>query len=179
MKTDDIKAYHILPYFHHDYAWCNTRSWHIWRYVRAFEQVLDEMEKNRELTLTVDNYLHSLREFVRYCPERMDEFQRLVKEGRICVANGGMSLARPAFFDGELYLRNAQDAVKLFCELFDIPCENLPLGREQRTVSEQSYLDCERAWDGQIWANGYLRMKCNGQDVAVTQGSWWSVTGFH
>lgn len=120
MNLDQIKTIHLIPYYHHDYAWCNTRKWHIWRYIRAFEKTLDLMKEDKELTLCVDNILHSMREFVRYCPNRMEEFAEYVRLGRICVANGGMALVRPALFDGELYIRNAADGEREFCRLFGL-----------------------------------------------------------
>ena len=41
MSPDELRSIHLIPYYHHDYAWCSTRSWHIWRYIRAFEETLD------------------------------------------------------------------------------------------------------------------------------------------
>ena len=63
MNMDQIKVIHLIPYYHHDFAWYNTRKWHIWRYIYAFEKTLDLMREDQELTLCVDNILHSIREF--------------------------------------------------------------------------------------------------------------------
>lgn len=107
-KLDQIKKIHVVPYYHHDHAWTNTRDWHIWRYLEGYCAALDRMKEDEEYRLTIDNVLHSLEVFQKYCPHRMDEFRRRIAEGRIEVVNGGMALMRPSLFDGELYLRNIQ-----------------------------------------------------------------------
>ncbi|MCL2814688.1 MAG: hypothetical protein FWD23_08815 [Oscillospiraceae bacterium] len=125
MKTlEEIKKIHVVPYSHHDHAWTNSRQWHIWRYIEGFCLALDLMNTDLEYTLTIDNVLHSLIVFEQYCPARADEFKRRVREGRISVANGGMALARPADFDGELLIRNGVAGRRVFEEKFgldDIP----------------------------------------------------------
>ena len=123
---DPIRKIHLFPYYHHDHAWCNTRRWHIWRYVRAFEETVELMQQDPDLTLTVDNIDHSMRDFIRYCPEKLEPFRALVKSGRICVSNGGMALIRPGLFDGELYIRNAVDGLREFCSLFGLTPEDIP-----------------------------------------------------
>lgn len=123
---NELRVIHLIPYYHHDYAWCNTRSWHRWRYLRAFEETLDRMKTDPDLTLTVDNILHSVGEFERFCPGRMGEFRALVEQGRICISNGGMALLRPGFYDGELYLRNAAAGMRGFCRLFGRTPEQIP-----------------------------------------------------
>ncbi len=70
----------------------------------------------------------------------------------------------------------------------DFPCDEnpalvagVPFGEEARDTTKityterdpnakMSFLDFERGWRGQVWANGYLRMKLAGSDVAVLQG---------
>ena len=105
-SLEDINKIHLVPYSHHDYAWTNTRQWHVWRYIEGFCRMLDLMHKNADYTQTIDNVLHSLEAFETHCPSRVEEFKKRVKEGRIEVVNGGMALARPSLFDGELYIRN-------------------------------------------------------------------------
>lgn len=124
--AEGLRKIHLLGYSHHDYAWCNTRKWHIWRYIRTFEQTLDIMRDHPDLTLTVDNIDHSVGEFEKYCPGRLDEFKAFVHEGRICVSNGGMALIRPGLFDGEMFIRNAVDGMREFCRLFDMVPEDMP-----------------------------------------------------
>jgi len=122
----EIRKIHLIPYAHHDYAWCNTRKWHIYRYIRAFDAYLQCMQEDPELTLTVDNIDHSVGEFVKYCPGSLPLFKQMMHEGRICVSNGGMALLRPALFDGEMTIRNAVDGARTFCRLFDITPEDMP-----------------------------------------------------
>ena len=113
---DDIQKIHVVPYSHHDHAWTNTRAWHIWRYIEGFCLALDVMKENPDFKLTIDNVLHSLEVFEQYCPHRLEEFKQRIAEGRIEVVNGGMALARPSLFDGELYLRNIIRGKKELCE---------------------------------------------------------------
>lgn len=120
----EISKIHVVPYSHHDHAWTNTRQWHIWRYIEGFCLVLDRMREDPDYTLVIDNILHSFEVFEQYCPSRLEEFRQRVREGRINVVNGGMALARPADFDGELLIRNAADGRRAFCERFgkmDLP----------------------------------------------------------
>lgn len=123
-KLDQIKQIYVLPYSHHDHAWTNSRQWHIWRYVEGYCLMLDRMNRDPHYTQIVDNVLHSLDAFYRYCPSRVEEFRQRVREGRISVANGGMALARPADFDGELLIRNGCEGRRELMErlnLTDIP----------------------------------------------------------
>lgn len=124
-KNDLIKTIHVLPYSHHDHAWTNTRQWHMWRYIEWFCQVLDLMKVNDQYTIAIDNILHSLDVFYQFCPSRVDELVDRVKEGRISIANGGMALARPADYDGELMIRNGAKGKKELMDRFGL--EDIPL----------------------------------------------------
>ncbi len=125
MKLEDIREICVVPYSHHDHAWTNTRQWHVWRYLEGYCQALDLMRENPEYTLLIDNVLHSLEAFYRYCPTRVEEFRARVKEGRISVSNGGMALLRPADSDGELMIRNGCAGYRKLCELFGL--DGIPL----------------------------------------------------
>ena len=106
-KLEDIQNIHCIPYVHADHAWTNSRQWHIKRYVEGMSRVLDYMHENPAYTFLIDNVLHYYAVIERFLPDRLEEVRERVRQGRICIANGGMSLARPYNYGDELYLRNA------------------------------------------------------------------------
>lgn len=117
-KIDEIEKILIMPYSHTDFAWTNTRDWHICRYIKAMNEVLDIMKVNKEFTWIIDNIIHFLKVYNENCPERMDEFKSFVQTGRIYIGNGGYSLARPTQIGSETYLRNMQAGREEFEKIF-------------------------------------------------------------
>ena len=45
---DFVGTIHVIPYTHADIAWVHTRAWHVDRYVRALDEVLDLMAEKPE-----------------------------------------------------------------------------------------------------------------------------------
>ena len=121
LPMEKLKRIHVVPYTHTDYAWTNPRQWHIWRYLKCFCVLLDQMKLHPELTWSIDNVLHSLKAFDTYCPERMEEFVSRVQEGRIRISGGGMALARPNYVGEETWVRNAVRGKRYMAERFGIP----------------------------------------------------------
>ncbi|MHB8963832.1 MAG: glycoside hydrolase family 38 N-terminal domain-containing protein, partial [Saccharofermentanales bacterium] len=120
-----VEKIHIIPYSHHDYAWCCIRNWHITRYIKCFHEVLDTMEENENFTWCIDNVVHSWLPFAENAPEDAERFTQYVRSGRIEILDGGYSLARPSYVGEESYIRNMSAGRKYFTELFgldDIPC---------------------------------------------------------
>lgn len=115
-----VKEIHIMPYSHHDFAWTNTREWHIRRYLQSFGDMLDIMRENKEFTWMIDNVAHSLSPFIRHCPEKIEEMKRRVQEGRIYIANGGASLVRSTYVGEETFIRNMVEGKRFFQKLFGI-----------------------------------------------------------
>lgn len=124
-NIEEVRDIHVIPYCHTDYAWTNIRSWHICRYIASYRETLDIMREKSDYTMVLDNIVHSLTPFLTACPERAEEFRQRVREGRIDIANGGWSLARPTQVGGETYLRNLAAADRKFRELFG---EDLEIG---------------------------------------------------
>ena len=119
MRTDffdksSLKEIHLIPYSHNDFSWCNTREWHMSRYVQSIIEILDLMKTNNNVTWLIDNVLHTLAPFLKYCPERLEEFKMRAAEGRISIANGGMGLARPSYIGDETFIRNMAEAKEFF-----------------------------------------------------------------
>lgn len=108
-----LSEIHLIPYSHNDYAWCNTRQWHVRRYIRSIEEVLDLMRTEPAVTWLIDNVLHTLQPFLSRVPERVAELRGRIAEGRIALANGGMSLARADHVGDETFIRNMVEG-KLF-----------------------------------------------------------------
>lgn len=115
-----LREIHLVPHSHHDYAWVYPRQWHVWRYIGLFGEVLDWLEENPETTWFIDNVIHSLQPFLSACPEQAERMKRLVKAGRIGVANGGYSLARPSYVGEETFVRNCAEGVRWFRNYFGI-----------------------------------------------------------
>ncbi len=120
-----IKKIKIIPYSHHDYAWVCTRKWHTYRYIKCFSEVVDVLEENPDFTWMIDNVTHSWLPFELNCPEKAEKFKQLVKAGRITIADGGYSLARPSYVGEETYIRNLLKGRRFFKNTFgidEIPC---------------------------------------------------------
>ncbi|MCL1793095.1 MAG: hypothetical protein FWG34_04415 [Oscillospiraceae bacterium] len=101
-----LKKIYVTGHSHHDYAWERERQWHILRYCLLFSEVVDWLSENPEATWLIDNAVHSLKPFLENCPEKAKEFAAYVKAGRIEVASGGYSLARPSYVGEETFARN-------------------------------------------------------------------------
>ncbi|MFH1007902.1 MAG: glycosyl hydrolase-related protein [Candidatus Latescibacterota bacterium] len=114
LGADQLEEIHIIPYSHNDFSWCNTRAWHVLRYVQSLVEILDLMQTNGDVTWLIDNVLHTLVPFLTYCPERLEELKARVLEGRIAIANGGMSLARSTQVGEETFIRNMVEARRFF-----------------------------------------------------------------
>lgn len=117
-ELKQIRNIHCVPYVHADHAWTNSRQWHIKRYVEGMVRVLDYMKENPDYTFMIDNVLHYYAVIERFLPERVEEIRQRVREGRICIVNGGMALARPYNYGDELYLRNVVEGRKALQERF-------------------------------------------------------------
>ena len=123
--VEQLERIHVIPYVHTDYAWAHTRQWHVRRYLAAFCGVLDAMREDDRLTWCIDNLQHSWEAFVRFCPQRVAEFQQRVREGRIQVANGGVCLARPTYVGEETWVRNLVEGKRRFSRFFSLPLEEI------------------------------------------------------
>ncbi len=113
-----IRKIHVIPYCHTDYAWTNPRTWHISRYLEAYRQILALSREHGDYTAVLDNVVHSLVPFLRYCPQALEEMRELVRSGRWDVCPGGWSLVRPNQVGEETFVRNLEAADREFRRLF-------------------------------------------------------------
>ncbi len=97
---------HIIPYCHADYAWTHPRKWHIKRYNQIISEVLDIMNSNPNYIWMADNIYPMLQPCLSEENERANEFWQRVKEGRIEITNGIMTLIRPTMTGDETFIRN-------------------------------------------------------------------------
>ena len=124
-ELKDVKEIRVIPYCHTDYAWTNFRDWHIGRYCESYKRMLKIMDEHPEYTAVLDNIVHSLVPFLRYCPEEREHLIKHIREGRIDICPGGYALMRPTQMADETLVRNLADGDRKFRELFgeDLPIE--------------------------------------------------------
>ena len=138
LDNGSLKKIHIVPHSHHDYAWVHERQWHYWRYIQVFHSVLDWLRDNPQTTWMIDNVVHSLLPFIENCPERVEELKEYVRQGRIEVASGGYSLARPSYVGEESFVRNMVEGTRFFKDFFGV--EKVNMFNNLDTSSGQSNL---------------------------------------
>jgi len=184
-----VSEIHLFPYSHHDYAWTNTREWHIKRYLKIVEDTLDLMNIDAEFTFLIDNVLHSLLPFLHYRPERFEELRARVQQGRVVFANGGMALVRPTCVGEETFIRNMV-AGKRFLEEhfgvtdiamyanFDTACGHSQLPQLLRLGGHRYYrfFRPEAALDHKNVPKQFWWRGLDGSTVLVSRGSYF---GFH
>ena len=186
---NDVKEVHLCPYSHTDFAWTNTRQWHIWRYVEGIRRALELMREHPDYTWTLDNVVHSYAPFAQYCPELVEEFAQRVREGRLCIANGGMALARPVQTPAESFVRNMVEGKRFFCREFGITSEDMPfyfnadtaIGHTQvpqllRLAGHKYYRACRPNWSmNEKGVPRQFRWKgLNGDELLVARGEYGS-----
>lgn len=184
-----VSEIHLFPYSHHDYAWTNTREWHIKRYLQIFEDNLDLMNSNAEYTFLIDNVLHSLLPFLHYRPERFEELKARVQEGRVVFANGGMALARPTCVGEETFIRNMVAGKKFlettfgiadidFYANFDTACGHSQVPQLLRLGGHRYYrfFRPEAALDHKKVPKQFRWQGLDGSTVLVSRGAYF---GFH
>lgn len=102
------RVLHIIPYTHADYAWTHTRQWHIERAALILNEVLELMDRYPDVTYCVDSINHLLEPFLQAYPEKKEALARRIREGRIEITGGIISLLRPTQIGGETFIRNLQ-----------------------------------------------------------------------
>lgn len=184
-----VSEIHLFPYSHHDYAWTNTREWHIKRYLKIFEDNLELMNSNPAYTFLIDNVLHSLLPFLHYRPERFEELKARVQEGRVVFANGGMALVRPTCVGEETFIRNMVTGKRFletafgiadidFYANFDTACGHSQVPQLLRLGGHRYYrfFRPEAALDHKQVPKQFHWKGLDGSTVLVSRGAYF---GFH
>ena len=138
LDNGTLKRIYVVPHSHHDYAWVYERGWHIKRYNLIFNDVLDWLQDNPGTVWMIDNVIHSLLPFLKNSPERVEEFRARVDEGRIEIASGGYSLARPSYVGEETFVRNMTEGIRYFRKSLGI--QHIDFFNNVDTASGQSNL---------------------------------------
>ena len=116
LDRGELRKIFIIPHSHHDFAWVYERDWHVRRYIRLFEEVVEWLDRTPGATWHIDNVIHSLEPFEENSPEYFRRFREYVRQGRIEVTSGGYSLARPSYVGEETFIRNLQAGSEYFLE---------------------------------------------------------------
>lgn len=115
-KLENMTLY-VIPYTHPDWSWCHTRQWHERRYVSAFEELLDLLEKDKTATWYMDCYTTELAPVIERKPELIPKIRAATASGRVAVC-GAFSNVRPNMTADEAYVRNLIIGRKKFSEIF-------------------------------------------------------------
>jgi len=78
--TDYTGTIHVIPYTHADVAWIHTRAWHIDRYVRDLDEVLDLLDADPDYRYYLDTWTELMKPYVALRPERLEALRRHIRE---------------------------------------------------------------------------------------------------
>jgi hypothetical protein len=113
-----IRTIYICPYSHSDWAWVARRRWHEKRYIRAFEIVLNLMNKGTGFTWFIDSWHEQFEPVREYRPDLVEQMKKHVAAGSFGLGSGMFTNLDPFFCDGETYVRNVLYGQRRFEELF-------------------------------------------------------------
>lgn len=111
------KKLFVVPYTHADWAWCHTRAWHAKRYLAAFEDVIDLLNKDIGYKWYMDCFSTEFMPVLDFKPSLVPELRKQIGLGNIEIA-GGFSNVRPNMVGDEAYIRNMIIGRKRFLEVF-------------------------------------------------------------
>ena len=106
--TDHTGTIFVIPYTHADVAWIHTRAWHIDRYTRDLDEVLDMLDADPDYRYYIDTWTELMKPYVRLRPERLETLRRHVREGRLAVCCGHYGNVRTTMVGNETLVRNLQ-----------------------------------------------------------------------
>lgn len=99
---------HVIPYTHLDVAWVHTRAWHVDRYVRAIDEVLDMLDQKPEYRYYIDIWTELMRDYVELRPENVARISKHIRNGRLAVCSGHYGNVRSTNVGDETFVRNLQ-----------------------------------------------------------------------
>jgi len=181
-----VKEIYVIPYSHHDYAWTNSREWHIRRYLQSFNELLDVMKDNGQFTWLIDNVAHSFLPYIEHCPEKIAEMKARAAEGRIYVANGGYSLARSTHIGEETFIRNMVAGKRFFQSFFaggnpidlflsaDVACGHSQMPQLLQLAGHRYYrfMRPETALDAKKIPRQFVWQGLDGSRIVVSRGTY-------
>lgn len=99
---------HVLPYTHADIAWVHTRAWHVDRYVRALDEVLERFDQDPDYHYYVDTWIELMEPYLKHRPHRAADVARHLRSGRLAVCGGQFGNVRSTAVGDETQVRNLQ-----------------------------------------------------------------------
>lgn len=109
MNRQDFRGtIHVLPYTHADIAWVHTRDWHIDRYTRVMDEVLELFESNPDYHYYVDTWIEFVKPYLDIRPQSADRLRKYISEQRFAVCAGQFGNVRSTTIGNETFIRNMQ-----------------------------------------------------------------------
>lgn len=114
----------LLPYTHLDWAWCFSRDWHHARYVAIFDEALRLADTDPRFCLFIDSLAEAFEPYLAARPEAREQWNRLVRQGRVAVVGGQYVNLRPSTAPEELFIRNLEVGRRVLMRLLPAarPC---------------------------------------------------------
>lgn len=80
------KQVHVVPHFHWDREWYFTAEESNYLLLNDMEEVLDILEKdNNYPCFVMDGQTSIVEDYLRFCPENRDRFEKLVRDGKLRI----------------------------------------------------------------------------------------------
>lgn len=111
------RVIHVIPYTHADVAWVHSRAWHVDRYTRAMDEVLDLLDRDPAFHYYVDTWTEWIKPYVRLRPGTVERLRQHVAGGRLAVCCGHYGNVRSACVGDETFIRNLQLGMRHWREL--------------------------------------------------------------
>ncbi|MHB1001919.1 MAG: glycoside hydrolase family 38 N-terminal domain-containing protein [Armatimonadota bacterium] len=108
---------HVLPYTHADIAWVHTRDWHLDRYTRDMDEVLEMFRTNPDYHYYVDTWIEFIKPYIDLRPESVEAIRKYIGEGRLTVCAGQFGNVRSTNIGNETFIRNMQIGTRHWREL--------------------------------------------------------------
>jgi hypothetical protein len=99
---------HVIPYTHADIAWVHSRAWHVDRYVRAMDEVLDLLDRDAAFRYYVDTWVEWMKPYIALRPHNVERLRRHIAAGRLAVCCGHHGNVRSTQVGDETFIRNLQ-----------------------------------------------------------------------
>ncbi|MHB0999110.1 MAG: glycoside hydrolase family 38 N-terminal domain-containing protein [Armatimonadota bacterium] len=112
-SLDDFKGkIHVIGYTHADIGWVHTREWHIDRYVRAVDEILDMMDKYPDYCYYIDTWTELMIPYIKLRPENLDRIRAFIRNGQMAICGGHYGNVRSTNVGDETFVRNLQLGMK-------------------------------------------------------------------
>ncbi|UCH34739.1 MAG: hypothetical protein JSV65_19850 [Armatimonadota bacterium] len=111
------RTIHVIPYTHADVAWIHSRAWHVDRYARAMDEVLDLLDADPTFRYYVDTWTEWIKPYIRLRPYNAARLRQHVANGRLAVCSGHYGNVRSTHVGDETFIRNLQIGMRRWREL--------------------------------------------------------------